>query len=472
MSETQPMKVIHLQAENFKRIRAIDITPGEGVVTVAGRNGAGKSSVLDSIAGALGGAELCPVQPIRRGENSATVEVAIGDLVVRRKWTEKGTTLEVLAPGGAKYPRPQSVLDALIGQLTFDPLQFAREKPQAQRDTLMAMLGLRDQLAVLDGKRAKVFDERTELGRFLRQLEGQKIGEGMLPAGVPADRVDVFAEVEKLSAARKAIQENAAVRGGVAIKQREHTERISRLRGFEAALIREQKAAAGRIHEWESNVAECEARLQAARAALERTRLECQENERQNILAIQEAKDAEQLAREDYGAAKVQADALVDPDPAPIEAVVRDADRVNSLVARRERMAEIESKIKAKGAEIEAKTNRMAEIDAEKLQLMTTAQWPIDGLSFAESGVLYNGIPFEQASSSEQLRVSLAIGMALNPKLRVLLIRDGSLLDSASLAAIGEMAHDRDYQVWIETVDESGEVGIVIEDGRVAAVKS
>lgn len=61
--------------------------------------------------------------------------------------------------------------------------------------------------------------------------------------------------------------------------------------------------------------------------------------------------------------------------------------------------------------------------------------------------------------------MSVAIAMASNPKLRVLRIKDGSLLDKASLALLESMADDRDYQVWIERVDTSGTVGIIMEDG-------
>jgi hypothetical protein len=83
--------------------------------------------------------------------------------------------------------------------------------------------------------------------------------------------------------------------------------------------------------------------------------------------------------------------------------------------------------------------------------------------------VTYRGLPFDQASSAEQLRVSVAIAMAAHPKLRVLRIKDGSLLDERSLAMLEEMAEAADYQVWVERVDTSGAVGIVMEDGAIVA---
>jgi DNA repair exonuclease SbcCD ATPase subunit len=74
------------------------------------------------------------------------------------------------------------------------------------------------------------------------------------------------------------------------------------------------------------------------------------------------------------------------------------------------------------------------------------------------------------ASTAEQLRVSAAIAMALSPKLRVLIVREGSLLDSQSLRMLAQMAAEKDFVVLCETVDETGTVGVYIEDGAVAAV--
>jgi hypothetical protein len=59
------------------------------------------------------------------------------------------------------------------------------------------------------------------------------------------------------------------------------------------------------------------------------------------------------------------------------------------------------------------------------------------------------------------------MAMAMSPDLRVILIRDGSLLDSTNMALIEEMAAEHDYQVWLEVVREDGAMGVVIEDGAV-----
>ena len=101
---------------------------------------------------------------------------------------------------------------------------------------------------------------------------------------------------------------------------------------------------------------------------------------------------------------------------------------------------------------------------------LADAKFPVAGLGFGDGCVTYKDIPLSQASSAEQIRVSMAIAMATNPDLKVIHIAAGSLLDSEGMNIIKEMAESGDYQVWIEKVDESGKVGIVFEDGEIVAV--
>jgi recombinational DNA repair ATPase RecF len=85
------MKIVGLQAENFKRLRAISIHPnGDPLVRIVGKNAQGKTSALDCISAALGGERLCPDEPIRRGAETADIQIDLGDLVVRRRVTAAG----------------------------------------------------------------------------------------------------------------------------------------------------------------------------------------------------------------------------------------------------------------------------------------------------------------------------------------------------------------------------------------------
>jgi hypothetical protein len=123
---------------------------------------------------------------------------------------------------------------------------------------------------------------------------------------------------------------------------------------------------------------------------------------------------------------------------------------------------------KAREAESAALTQAMAQRNALKEEAISKAAMPVEGLAFGDGIVLLNGVPFDQASDAEQLRASIAIAMAANPKLKIVRVRDGSLLDDQSMAILAEMATERDFQIWIETVASGRPGAIVIEDGHLA----
>ena len=138
-------------------------------------------------------------------------------------------------------------------------------------------------------------------------------------------------------------------------------------------------------------------------------------------------------------------------------------------IERRAQKIRLSEEAIAKEAEADAFDAAMTERNRAKQAAIDRSDLPIPGLGLVNEEVTYNGVPLAQASSAEQLRVSMAMAMAANPQIRVIRITDGSLLDSSNMALIAEMAAEADFQVWVERVDESGEVGVVIEDGGVKA---
>ncbi len=409
------MKITKLEVEAFKRVKAVRITPDGNAVVIGGANGAGKSSALDAIEAALGGKKHTPEEPIRRGQKKARVVVETDELVVTRTFTAKGSQLEVKAKDGSVYPSPQALLDGLVGELSFDPLTFARQAPKEQAETLRQLVGL--DFTILERERQGAYDERTEVGREIKRLQGalDKLPEA--PAGAAEVSVaELLAEAERR---QKVNAENASTR---------HALDVLRKRAINAA----------------AEVERLEKLLAAAKADLEAIRSEGK--------AV--AADVAQL---------------VDENLDEIRARIANAEETNRAARaakERERLqADLDQQIEAS----EKLTAKITAIDAQKAAAAAAAQYPIEGLAVTEDGVTLGGVPFEQASQAEKLRASVAIGLALNPKLKVLLIRDGALLDAHSLRIVGEMAAAADAQCWIEVVGNRDEVTVLIEDGEVAA---
>jgi len=115
----------------------------------------------------------------------------------------------------------------------------------------------------------------------------------------------------------------------------------------------------------------------------------------------------------------------------------------------------------------EALTSNIEKLKADAQAAIAGADLPIGEVSVSGGEVFLRGVPFEQASDAEQLQASIGIAMALNPTLKVIRVRDGSLLDDEAMKTLATMADENDYQIWIERVDSSGQVGFVLEDGHV-----
>jgi DNA repair exonuclease SbcCD ATPase subunit len=422
------MKIVRLTAENVKKLRAIEIKPDGSVVQITGKNGSGKSSVLDSIFYALAGGKDLPSQPIRRGETKAHVRLDLGELIVTRRFSEHGSTLVVEGQNGARFPSPQRMLDDLIGHISFDPLAFTRMAAREQFDMLRRLVKLEVDIDALSGQNKRDFEARTDVNRRAKSLRAQA---NAIPVtdGLPADPINTGDLVDRIA---KAGQHNADIE--LRRKRREDAaEKISAKRG-DAEGTRERAAALRRQAEEADKQAE---RLDAEAAELQK-RLD-------EAAALPEPVDAaalrEELARAEQTNRQIE-------QRLKREAVIKDAEGTEE--------------------ESERLTAAMAERDQQKETAIAAAEMPIDDLSLGDGQVLYRALPFDQASSAEQLRVSIAIAMAANPKLRVLRVKEGSLLDEDGLLLLQEMADAGDYQVWVERVDTSGRVGIVMEDGAVA----
>ena len=411
------MKIVQFTAENVKRLKAVEITPEGNIVVIAGRNAQGKTSVLDAIWYALAGAAATKEtpRPIRDGEDEAVVELDMGDFTVTRRWKGDKTTLSVMSKDGMKPSTPQKFLDEKLGALSFDPLAFSQQDEKTQLKTLLELVELPFDPEILAARRATLYDERTDVGREIRAYEGQMAGLREVPEGTPDEEVSttaILAELEDHRAAERA-----------------------------AVLSQE-------------NVAEAEQELE--RAQERQSRLEAE------YLAAQSARD-EALV----GLTRAQNEVLVAPETRDFRTELEKVEEVNIAVrTKRARLAVEENLAEAKARQKDM-TDALAAIDKEKYDAMSAAEMPVAGLDFDDEGVTFHGIPFKQCSSAERLRVSMAMAMAMNPTIRVIRISDGSLLDSENMAVIAEMAEEHDFQCWIERVDETGEIGFVIEDGAV-----
>lgn len=397
------MHIINLVSENVKRLKAVNLNfkPGEHLVVVSGKNGQGKSSLLDSIWWALGGSKDITSMPIREGQSEATITLDLGEYVVTRTFTQDHTYLKVESQDGAKYPKPQDLLDKMIGSLSFDPLAFAKEDQKTQRQLLLNLLQI--DVTGVDANRKMYHDKRLDFGREIKRLDTLLAGKAEPSPTLPTKSINVTNLANELVQARTKNQELAA----------KHTE---------GAKLKEA------IKDMEGRLAEMKQRF-------------------------------EEIKAEVNGAILIDTKVLEDR--------ISQAEITNNQIREAQQYRSLKEEMDLVTAAYDECTTNINSCDEQKNILLASKPMPIPGLSISDEGVTYNNIPFTQISSAEQLKVSLSIAMAMNPKLKVIRILDGSLLDDDNFKVIEEMAKEKDYQVWVEKVDSSGKVGIYIEEGEV-----
>lgn len=423
----EALKIIELRASNFKRLTAVEVKPQRDAIVVAGPNGAGKSSVLDAITAALCGKKACPPMPIRQGQEEAEIVIDLGQFVVKRTFTAKGSYLTITA-GDMKAGKPQELLDKIVGQIAFDPMAFIRMNAADQRKTLMDLVGLRtddldDQIAKAREAKNAAAAEKTRLLHHLESMDS-------LPEDTPDADVSAAEIVEELTRAK------------------EHNLCVGKLRDELAQAITRRNDQQTMVKYWRDRVKSLEAELASVRDSLAK--------------AVASAEEAEEWQTK----AHVAVETFEPIDTAPLEQKLAEVEETNRCVQAKRIRQGFRNKLQEVEDQRRAATKHQKKYEDEKVERLKAVPWPVPGLAVTDEHVTYEGVPLEQVNTSAQIRIGLAVAMAMNPKLRVIRM-SGNDLDEHTLAAIAEQAGEQGYQLWIERIEDPTHMGILLEDGAV-----
>lgn len=417
-----PVSIASLELENVKRVRAVELQPNEkGLTVLGGRNGQGKTSVLDAIAYALGGERMRPDRVTRDGSATPAkmrVELSNG-IVCERKG--KNSSLTVTDTTGMKGG--QRLLDEFIGEFALNLPKFLNMSDREKADYLLKTLGIADQLADADRKVAEANAERTEIGR--RARAARKMAEDSpFHEGVPGETLDVSALLDEQMFAHETNQ-------AIEFKRRE----VEAKRAESERMAAEVERLARELADATERMAIASSRSETVTGELEGLEAD---------LANMEPAD-EQAAAE----------------------AVREAEAVNEMVRQNTARAEMLADADRLDGEYRAAGARVAKAKEELLSLLDGADLPLDGLAVEEGVLRFNGSAWGDMSGSEQLRVATAIVRELKPECGFVLVDKLEQFDPQQLAEFGEWASGQGLQVIGTRVAVDDTCTVVIEDGRV-----
>lgn len=228
----EKVKITALQAENVKRVKAVEVTPAQdGLTVIGGRNGQGKTSVLDAIAWALGGNKFKPSDPHREGsacDPRIRVELSNG-LVVERKG--KASALTVTDPAGMRAG--QQLLDSFVEELALDLPKFLAASPKKKAETMLEIIGVGPELARLDAAEDRAFAERRDVARDEKARRAAAEAMPFYP-DAPEERPDLDVLIDAQKEAWAAQSARESIKFEMAYKK----ERMEQIRGELDDLIK------------------------------------------------------------------------------------------------------------------------------------------------------------------------------------------------------------------------------------------
>lgn len=402
------MKINKLEIENVKRIKAVKVEPkANGLTVIGGNNNQGKTSVLDSIAWALGGERYKPSQATREGSViPPTLHIVMNNgLVVERKG--KNSALKVTDPNGQKAG--QQLLNEFVEQLALDLPKFMEASGTEKAKILLQIIGVGPQLAQFEQQEEELYQERLYIGRTADQKE-KFAKEQPYFADAPKDLISASELIRQ--------QQEILARNGENQRKREQLHQLEqkyqRINEQITALLAEQK--------------QVENDLETARKSALNLNDESTEELEQNISNIEEINR------------KVRAN--LDKEKAEDDAKTY-RDQYNSL------------------------TKDLEDVRDKKAQLLNSAELPLPELSVKEGELIHKGQKWDNMSGSDRLKVSTAIVRKLNPNCGFVLLDKLEQMDMKSLQEFGEWLEAEGLQAIATRVSTGDECSIIIEDGYV-----
>ncbi|MDK1020056.1 MAG: AAA family ATPase [Candidatus Hydrogenedentes bacterium] len=445
-----PLSLTSLDVQNILRLKAVRLTldPG-GVLIIEGKNEAGKSSVLRSLEMLLSGGKETPDAPIHGDATKGHIIATFGDIVVKKVFRKgKRPVLTITTADGARMQAPQTMLDKLLSHVSLDPVSFMNKSDREKTVILSDLMGFDSK--EFDAEIERLYNLRRDANREAARLAAVADAT-TFHEDAPDEEVSVSAlmtELQKRQAHNATRAEAAAlvVDGSRLVAEaRDAIEHVGQMiRSVDLAITTLEQELADKRLERENGI---RARADAGAKLA---------NHQGTVSELKAAQEAIVPANEDEITAKIAA-------ADDINRQVRD--NVERETARHAvDIADVNRR--QADTELKAETDRR-----EKARMEARKNLPIPDLDITADAVLYRGKPLSQAGGSAELRVSVAVAIALNKDKRVklLLIDDAEKLDSDNVKVVMEMAREAEFQVIMCRVGDGKTASVVIEDGEIKA---
>lgn len=412
----ESVKINTLELENVKRIRAVAMEPSPaGLTVIGGDNNQGKTSVLDTIAWALGGDRYKPTNATRDGSAiPPRIKITLSNgLIVER--SGKNSALKVTDPNGRKSG--QQLLNSFIEELALNLPKFMESPDREKANTLLQIIGVGDQLRELERKETEVYNRRRVVGQEADRKKKFALEMPFYP-DAPDEPVSALELIQR--------QQQILAINGENQRKRQYKDQLEK---------------------------------DYARMAFDIGRLAQQLDEMREKFAGMER---------DLEAARKSAEDLHDESTAQIEADLENIESINIKVRANSDRERAEQEAQRYRQQYDDLTVELENTRQAKVDLLKGAKLPLPGLGVEEGCLTYKGKRWDGMSGSDQLKVATAIVRALNPQCGFVLVDKLEQMDLKTMQEFGAWLQSENLQCIATRVSRGSECTIIIEDGQIA----
>lgn len=386
-----------------------------GLTIIGGKNNQGKTSVLDSIAWALGGEAFRPSAAAREGSViSPNLKVVMSNgLVVERKG--KNSALKVTDPSGQKAG--QQLLDSFVEKLALNLPKFMESSGKEKAQILLQIIGVGDQLSAMEQQEKELYNERLTIGRIADQKEKFAKEQPYFP-DAPKEPVSPSELIRQ--------QQEILAQNGENQRKRDNLETLQ----YQCVRLN-------------TEIAELEEKLEEKRR--ERESVGC-----------------------DVEIAKMTVADLQDQSTTELEKSIANIEEINRKVRANLDKDKAEEDAMEYRRQYQKLTEKLEKVRDGKAKLLDQAVLPLPELTVKDGELIYKGQQWDNMSGSDRLRVATAIVRKLNPECGFVLLDKLEQMDLDTLQEFGSWLEAEGLQAIATRVSTGGECQIIIEDGYVA----
>lgn len=430
-------KIAKVRISNILGIDELEFTPDGKLTEITGKNGKGKTSVLEAIKSVAGGSDATL---LRKGTEKGEVVLVLDDGTELANKVTAAASTKTVTRDGKKVSKPAEVIRQLTDMLSVNPVEFLTARKQDRVKVLLESMPINldterlakaarrpvdadpgvHPLALIEMVRKQVFEDRTGTNRAVKEKDAtinqMTVALPEVPEGVSANEDELNAQLEAARAAANTEADRIATKLD--------------------AIRLEKQSAIDKVR------ADTQAEVDRLRAAEQEAIAEIKSD-----LADKEGKAGRQkeINKERFNTA-------ADPIKATLAVIKSNRD----AYAKREQTVAFIEKMKTELADLEKdaanQTQALADIDAYKAELVNNL--PIKGLEVVDGEVMRDGIVFDRLNTAQQVDIAIEIAKLRAGELAIMCVDGLELMDPTAFAEFRRRVEESNIQLFVTRVSD------------------